>query len=61
MRYTVNVYNTDERNIAIKSRTEKLQYCGYPTVKKIRRLVGYTIVWSGIRKCNECIPRETMV
>ena len=23
--------------------------------------VGYTIVWSGIRECNECISWETMV
>jgi len=21
--------------------------------------VGYTIVWSGIHECNECVPRET--
>jgi len=24
-------------------------------------LVGYTIVWSGIYDCNECIPQWTMV
>jgi len=31
------------------------------TYKKQTRSTGYTMVWSGLHECNECISRETMV